>query len=76
MGRKLKLVKWAMALVLIFAGFFTLTKSLQAQADKGSNMDISASKLDQVLAGQEQILKDLAEIKEKVASIQLYTNKL
>ena len=73
---ELKAARWILVLILLSIGFLTLTKSLQAQADKGSDAGISTSKLDQVLEAQQQILKELAEIKEKVNSIQLYTNKL
>ncbi|MDD2752063.1 MAG: hypothetical protein PHN59_02945 [Candidatus Omnitrophica bacterium] len=69
-------VKLAIVLILLFAGFFTLAKSLNAQTDKSQDVGVSFSKLEQILDAQKDILNQLAAIKEQLNSIQLHTNKL
>ena len=73
MAAKLKVI--TLVLILLFAGFFTLNKSLQAQGEKGNGAGDSY-RLEQLLEAQKDILRQLAVIKEQLNAIQLHTNKL
>lgn len=75
MSIKFKVIAAALIFILFFSSFLIIRGSLDAQENVAQE-GVPADKLDQVLDGQKEILKELSAIKEQLNSIQLRTNKL
>jgi large-conductance mechanosensitive channel len=60
--------------ILVAIVFFT--RQLSVRAQEKSSDDSTATKLDQLLSGQQQILQEINALKSQVSSIQNSTNKL